>query len=194
MPRSDAIVRSPDAAIETTTPVRPATGPRCETPRRASSRRTSSPATSAPTRPTNVAVAPSDAAHAATFAAWPPGPVLVLAGWSSPGTSSRVEAYDDVEQEIAEGDDAHGVSRLVVWKATVVVRGCGRSRSAVSSARRACSRRHGVRRFAGRGAPAVRPGGLAAFEDAPCFLELIGEEAQRYRDGGETSAGTSNPT
>jgi hypothetical protein len=28
-------------------------------------------------------------------------------------------------------------------------------------------------------------GGLAAFEDAPCFLELVGQEAQRYREGGE---------
>jgi len=34
-------------------------------------------------------------------------------------------------------------------------------------------------------------GGLAAFEDAPCFLELVGEEAQRYREGGESSSGTS---
>jgi hypothetical protein len=41
-----------------------------------------------------------------------------------------------------------------------------------------------------RGAPA----GLAAFEDAPCFLELFGEEAQRYREGGgDTVTGTSNP-
>ncbi|HEY2327853.1 MAG TPA: hypothetical protein VGH52_10250 [Gaiellaceae bacterium] len=37
----------------------------------------------------------------------------------------------------------------------------------------------------------ARPGrprslaGLAAFEDAPCYLELVGEEAQRYREGGE---------
>jgi hypothetical protein len=42
--------------------------------------------------------------------------------------------------------------------------------------------------------PGNAQGGLAAFEDAPCFLELVGEEAQRYREGGETSAGTSNPT
>ena len=42
--------------------------------------------------------------------------------------------------------------------------------------------------------PGSAPGGLGAFEDAPCFLELVGEEAQRYREGGETSAGTSNPT
>jgi hypothetical protein len=34
---------------------------------------------------------------------------------------------------------------------------------------------------------------LAAFEDAPCFLELVGEEAQRYREaGGEIPTGPSN--
>jgi hypothetical protein len=27
--------------------------------------------------------------------------------------------------------------------------------------------------------------GLAAFEDAPCFLEVIEREAQSYREGGE---------
>jgi hypothetical protein len=38
------------------------------------------------------------------------------------------------------------------------------------------------------------PTGLQAFEDAPCFLEIVGEEAQRYREaGGDTSAGTSKP-
>jgi hypothetical protein len=42
--------------------------------------------------------------------------------------------------------------------------------------------------------PRDAPAGLAAFEDAPCFLEVIGEEAQRYREGGDTVAGTSNPT
>jgi hypothetical protein len=42
--------------------------------------------------------------------------------------------------------------------------------------------------------PRNAPGGLAAFEDAPCFLELVGEEAQRYREGGETPAGPSNAT
>jgi hypothetical protein len=41
--------------------------------------------------------------------------------------------------------------------------------------------------------PRNAPAGLAAFEDAPCFLELVGEEAQRYREGGETTTGTSNP-
>ena len=39
--------------------------------------------------------------------------------------------------------------------------------------------------------PGGAPGGLAAFEDAPCFLELVGEEAQRYREGGDSATGTS---
>src|ERR1700750_1825164 len=43
--------------------------------------------------------------------------------------------------------------------------------------------------------PRNAPAGLAAFEDAPCFLEIVGEEAQRYREGGaELRAGTSKPT
>ena len=42
--------------------------------------------------------------------------------------------------------------------------------------------------------PRYTPGGLAAFEDAPCFLELAGEEAPGYPEGGDTAAGTSNPT
>jgi len=32
------------------------------------------------------------------------------------------------------------------------------------------------------------PRGLAAFEDAPCFLELVGEEAQRRRDDADAGA------
>ena len=82
----------------------------------------------------------------------------------------------------------------MVWKATVAARGCVRSRSAGSSGAAgvlATARRSSLRRSR---RPGGAPGGLAAFEDAPCFLELVGEEAQRYREGGETSAGTSNPT
>ena len=56
---------------------------------------------------------------------------------------------------------------------------------AIATARRASARARGT-----RGATA----GLAAFEDAPCFLELVGEEALRYREGGgETATGTSKP-
>ncbi|HZP73855.1 MAG TPA: hypothetical protein VFA97_10820 [Gaiellaceae bacterium] len=55
---------------------------------------------------------------------------------------------------------------------------------AVATARRASRR---SRR------PRDAPSGLAAFEDAPCFLELVGEEAQRYRAGGEIETEVSNP-
>jgi hypothetical protein len=43
--------------------------------------------------------------------------------------------------------------------------------------------------------PRNAPAGLAAFEDAPCFLELVGQEAQRYREagGGDTATPVSNP-
>lgn len=56
---------------------------------------------------------------------------------------------------------------------------------AVATARRASRR---SRR------PRDAPGGLAAFEDAPCFLELLGEEAQRYRAGGAIDTDVSKPT
>ena len=35
------------------------------------------------------------------------------------------------------------------------------------------------------GQPRAASAGLAAFDDAPCFLELIEREAQTYRAGGE---------
>ena len=44
--------------------------------------------------------------------------------------------------------------------------------------------------------PSRRPrdaqAGLAAFEDAPCFLEIVEREAQSYREGGEISARRPN--
>jgi hypothetical protein len=54
-----------------------------------------------------------------------------------------------------------------------------------------------VRRSAPRSRrPRNAPAGLAAFEDAPCFLELVGKEAQHYREGGggEIVTGPSTPT
>jgi len=33
--------------------------------------------------------------------------------------------------------------------------------------------------------PRDAPAGLAAFEDAPCFLEIVEREAQSYRESGE---------
>ena len=42
--------------------------------------------------------------------------------------------------------------------------------------------------------PGNAPAGLAAFEDAPCFLEIVEREAQSYREGGgEIATGRSNP-
>jgi hypothetical protein len=45
---------------------------------------------------------------------------------------------------------------------------------AIATARRLRTRR-----------PRNAAAGLAAFEDAPCFLEVVGREAKRHRDGGE---------
>ena len=85
------------------------------------------------------------------------GRCACVAGWSSPGTSARVEAHDHVEEQVAEGHDPHG-AKLVAWKATVAARGCARSRSAGSSARRACSRRPAARRSRRSRRPGERPG------------------------------------
>jgi len=41
--------------------------------------------------------------------------------------------------------------------------------------------------------PRDAPAGLAAFEDAPCFLEIVEKEAQSYREGGEITTGRSKP-
>ena len=40
--------------------------------------------------------------------------------------------------------------------------------------------------------PRNAPAGLAAFEDAPCFLEVVGREAKTYREGG-AEAGRGTP-
>jgi hypothetical protein len=41
--------------------------------------------------------------------------------------------------------------------------------------------------------PRDAPAGLAAFEDAPCFLEVVEHEAQSYREGGELAGERSRP-
>ena len=42
--------------------------------------------------------------------------------------------------------------------------------------------------------PRDAPAGLAAFEDAPCFLEVVEREAQSYREGGgEIETGRPKP-
>ena len=51
-----------------------------------------------------------------------------------------------------------------------------------------------VRRASGGSRRRRSTGGLAAFDDAPCFLELVGQEAQRYREGAESAPESPNPT
>jgi hypothetical protein len=41
--------------------------------------------------------------------------------------------------------------------------------------------------------PRDAPAGLAAFEDAPCFHELVDHQGAGYRDGGEIERGRSKP-
>jgi hypothetical protein len=74
--------------------------------------------------------------------------------------------------------DGDGRSRLRSFALGGLVGAAG----AIATLRRASPRPRRPRRITG---------GLAAFEDAPCFLEIVGEEAQRYREGGESSSGTS---
>ena len=119
--------------------------------------------------------------------------MLVLRRLVVAGHELGVEAHDDVEQEVAEGHDPHGTkldrvegdSRRARLR-SFAIGGLVGAAGVLATARRSS--------LAPVAATRRRPGGLAAFEDAPCFLELVGEEAQRYREGGETTAGTSNPT
>jgi hypothetical protein len=56
---------------------------------------------------------------------------------------------------------------------------------AIATVRRASRRSRG---------PRNAPSGLTAFEEAPCFLELVGEaHRQGEGGGGETDAGPSKP-
>jgi hypothetical protein len=100
------------------------------------------------------------------------------------------ELDDHVEQQIAERGQPHEYDRRMDGTSrgrrirSFAIGGLVGAAGAVAAVRR--SPRRPSRRDA--------PGGLVAFEDAPCFLELLGEQAQRYREGGETTTGSSNPT
>ena len=86
-------------------------------------------------------------------------------------------------------------SKIVTWKVTVArtqlrsfaIGGLVGAAGVIATARRSSLRRSRRPRRCARA-------GSAAFEDAPCFLEHLAEEAQRHREGGETFAGPSNPT
>ena len=107
-----------------------------------------------------------------------------------PGRAGR-QLDDHVEQQVAERGQPHeydrrmdGTSRGGRIRSFAIGGLVGAAGAAVAA----------VRRSPARAGPRDAPGGLVAFEDAPCFLELLGEQAQRYREGGETSTGSSNPT
>jgi hypothetical protein len=103
-----------------------------------------------------------------------------------------LQPNDHVEEQIAERGDPHEYDRRMDGDSrrsrlrSFAIGGLVGAAGAFATVRRASRR--------SRSSPRAAPGGLMAFEDAPCFLEHIGEEAQRYRDGGDTVAGTSNPT
>ena len=163
MPRSEAIVRSPAAAIETTTPVRPATGPGGSTPR--SRQRARDELAGGVVADAADEASPRRRAPRPTRRRSPPGRrgrCSCRAGWSSPGTSGRVEAHDDVEQEVAEGTMRTALSRSSHGRRQSRARGCARSQSAGSSAPPACWRPLAARRcaVAPAGRRARRPGGV----------------------------------
>jgi hypothetical protein len=127
----------------------------------------------------HLASAPSDAAQAATFAAWPPTTVLVRARTSSPrwsGCSSRATTSSNTSPRVAIRigqnrimDEDHRLDRARTFLIGSVV---GASAAlATARRRREIARRRRHRR--------LHPAGLAAFEGAPCYRELLAEEAER---------------
>ena len=108
-------MRSPSGRDqETTTPFRPRDR-RPERPRRraarARRRRAPRPASS-PRLPTNRASAPSAAAHAATFAACPPGADARLRRGVGARRERPLEAHDHVEEQVAERAEHGGIATM----------------------------------------------------------------------------------
>ena len=109
LPRSDAIVRSPSDAIETTTPVRPATGPTTSTPCARSSR--------VDELAGRVVAAPADEARVGAERARPRGDVRRLAACDRARLGRPVvarherlvEAHDHVEEQVSECRQPHAV-------------------------------------------------------------------------------------
>ena len=184
-PRSETIVRSPAAAIATTTPLRPSAGPATSTPRPRSSARDELPC--------RVAAALRDEARLCAERRGPRGDVRGLPagadarrrrrgrrratsgrrGWTIT-SRSRSPSVSQPHRTMLVMDGEDGASRR---RADPLVRARrGRRR------RRRDRRRTPATPRSRR--PRDAPAGLAAFEDAPCFLEVVEREAQRYREGG----------
>ena len=105
--------------------------------------------------------------------------VGVPAGGDRPG-----EPDDDVEGEVTERADEHRERdrKIRAWTEASDAAGFAPSSSEGSSARPPRSRRSTV--AGGRSGAAAEPRGLAAFESAPCYLELL----ERERDRGQGRA------
>ena len=104
---------------------------------------------------------------------------------SSSGDERPVEAHDHVEEQVAERRHAH--RRMVAWTTSSGASSAARPlRSfALGGLVGAAGTIATARRLRGRSRrPRDAPAGLAAFEDAPCFLEVVEREAQSYREGG----------
>ncbi len=158
------------------------TGPVRSTPSLASRSLTSRPAGSSPRLPSQRASAPSDAHHAATFAPCPPTESAVRDGVSAAvaiGASIRTTtsstrspsettlmSYDRV---MAADGEEHGERRRRDRVRSFVLGGVIGASAVAAGLRRARRRRK-------------RPvqAGLAAFESAPCYRELLERER---RDG-----------
>ena len=138
----------------------------------------------------SVVAAAADEARVGAELLRPRGDVRRLAAGARPDRRGSVVALherslerdDHVEKEIADGGQAHAYDgrmertrhggRLRSFAIGGVVGAAG----AIATARRVASR---SRR------PRGVPSGLVAFEDAPCFLETVGDEPQRNRDNAE---------
>ena len=108
-----------------------------------------------------------------------PATALVVAARSSPGASGPSSANDHVEQQIAERGQPHEYDRRMD--------GTGRRERLRSFAIGGVIGAAGAIATVetdpgGRRAAQDGPRGLAAFEDAPCFLETVSEEARRLRE------------
>ena len=129
------------------------------------------PASSSPRLPTKRASPPSSAIQAATFAAWPPGP--------EPRDGVRVRALgeglrepdDHVEEQVAEAHD-HAYDPSMDDE-----RRRSRTRSfLVGAAVGASAAIAAARRLRPKDRKRETPAGLAAFEEAPCYRELVESE------------------
>ena len=179
------------ATSETTTPVRPVDdGPGdLDAVRAELARAAIRPASSSAALADEARLAAELRAQAATFAAWPPGAERASrASRRRPSASGCVEPDDHVEQEVAEAQmsiglrSSHGrAERRRSRTRSFLVGGVVGASAAIAAARRLRPKR----------APRETPAGLAAFEEAPCYRELVERERATRRSRAAPGAARS---